>query len=393
MSPLVLGFVYIHENNALYGATVSFCRAIEQQSGFATEIIDLSKPDGVSQLSKRLREGNISFCFGLQGVGSRLESNGVNLWTQTRLPFLCIHFDNPCYQPLNHYSISPYVANLYQCESFLDVQRRYIGGHQIAGVLPFELPEAHHTPSIPFLERPYKFMFLKSGGKVDEYVDYINGLPPPIRNGVWEALEYTKHNPNLLICDVVDALFTRFGYDRRKQEKDFWAVVQSMDYYIRRRRATDFVNWLKFQKDAVIIGDGWDHIDRTGACAQFLPAQKVETAFTYYERTQFVCNTNPYGQDLIHERIVWGLMMGSCVITDTNAWWDDKFRTVPALIRFVWDRPLDEQLRPIIDNIAQAETASLSGRPAAIRHFLQHRNVARMVAFAEKVRKATETAE
>jgi hypothetical protein len=386
----VLGIVYTHENAVLEESTAAYCRALNR-AGFTTEVIDLSKPHGFRQLAGRLDSGEVAFCFGIQGVGSRLERHGGNLWTKMDIPFLGLHYDNPCYNPFNHHNLSPWIANLYYFESFLEIQRRYIGGQQITGLLPFEILETPPEPQLDFMKRPIKFLFPKMGGGVDEYVAYFNALPAPVRDGVWQQIERARHDPNLLICDLVDEVFRQLGYDRTVHEKDFWTVVQSVDYYMRRQRAIDLVNWLKFQEGAVIIGDGWDMIDRTGARAEFRPSMSALEVYWLYEQAQFVCNANPYGRDVIHERIVAGLLLGCCVLTDANAWWDRHFNQVPALTRFYWDRPLDDQLQPVTADLQAAAEAAKTGRLPAVEHFTGNKSVALMIEYAARVRAQAQT--
>ena len=111
---------------------------------------------------------------------------------------------------------------------------------------------------------------------------------------------------------------------------------------------------------------------------------QVDKAAELYEQTQFVFNTNPYGADIIHERILFGLMRGCCVITDTNAWWDKNFSDVPALLRVDLSGSLDEQINPYVTSNA-AEYAK-TGLEPAMRHFAPMDNYASIVACAEQVR-------
>jgi hypothetical protein len=167
-------------------------------------------------------------------------------------------------------------------------------------------------------------------------------------------------------------------------------VVQTLDLYSRRKRALDFVEWLKFQEGAVIIGAGWDFIDRTGVRAEFRAPLPMHESFPLYEQSQFVCNTNPYARDHIHERIVCGLAMGCCVLTDTNAWWDKNFADVPALTRLDWGRPLDEQTG-IIHKPDVAAEVSLTGRAPALRHFWDRGNHKRILAYVEEMRSGNQS--
>jgi hypothetical protein len=381
----VLGLVYVNAYGILTETTGAY-RDFYHAQGFHAEVIDLAQPDGGRILAEHLDSGEVAFCYGLQGVGSQLERGGVNLWTAMRTPFMGLHYDNPCYHPFNHGNASPYIANLYHFESFLDIQRRYIGGNQISELLPFDILVIPPEPKLAFRDRPIKLLFMKAGGAVDEFTDYFNALPRQLRDAVWDRLKLAERDPNLQICDLADRAMIENGFDRRQHEKDFWGLVQAMDFYLRRKRAIDFVEWLKFQDGAVIIGDGWDIIDRAGARAEFRAPIPWPQAYALYEQAQFVCNANPYGRDLIHERVVLGLLKGCCVLSDANQWWDQNFAEVPALTRFRWDRPLEDQLRPALEDMTQAETRAATGRDPALRHFANTKNMERVALIASQVR-------
>src|SRR5262249_5237891 len=144
---------------------------------------------------------------------------------------------------------------------------------------------------------------------------------------------------------------------REDHHKLFWGIAQTMDIFLRRKRAIDFVDWLKRQQGAVIVGDGWDFIDRDGAKAEFRPSIPADEAFALYGQAKFVCNTNPYGRDIVHERILHGLLMWSNVITDGNAWLDHDMGDFTALRRFSWKHSLDDQLQPVLRDMEGARLA------------------------------------
>lgn len=385
MMKRVLGIVYTHENNALTCGTWDYCYALRERN-YIAEVVDASRAEDVKKLDEWLRADEVEFCFGLQGVGSNLNRGDVNLWTHSQVPFIGLHYDNPCYNIYNHRNVSLYVANLYFSEYFLDIQNRYINSNQINGALPYQMTGFIHEPFIAFADRPIKLCYVKSGGQIDEYVEYFNSLPPVLGKDVWAALKECEINPNFNLCDLVDVILERHGYERTKYETQFWAVVQAMDYYLRRKRAIDFINWLKFQEGAVIIGDGWDFIDKANSKADFRPPIPADQVLWTMEHTQFFCNTNPYGRDLIHERVIGGLFKHCCVLSDTNAWWDAHFPHVKALTLFSWDRPLEEQLRSIIQNVPEAAIAASQGRYAIAKHFESSTNIDKIISYARKVR-------
>ena len=160
-----------------------------------------------------------------------------------------------------------------------------------------------------------------------------------------------------------------------------------MDYYLRRLRAIEMVEWLKQQDGAVIIGNGWDFIDRSTSKAEFRPAIDANTAMELYGQSQFVLNTNPYASDIAHERIINGLAYGSVVVSDSNAWWAKYFCDIPALHLFNWNAPLADQLNPIIQDIECAAAASYSATQRLREVFYSYEITPNLLDAAAQVRK------
>jgi hypothetical protein len=385
MKPKAIALYFVHENDALRAFCDVYCRVLTA-AGYDASYINLASPDGPRTLLEHLSGGQVEFCFGPQGIGSCLEAqDGVNLWEAYRIPYIGIHHDNPCHNPFNHFNASRFVANLYCFESCLEVKQRYLPGDQLSEFTPYKIL-AQPGPVVHNLNhRPINLAYLKSGGSLDDCNEYIDSLPPLVRDGIRQQLERAQKSPNLQLCDLADEVFGAAGIDRRAAERSFWGVVQTMDIYLRRKRAIDFVNWLKFQEKAVIIGDGWDFIDKTGARAEFKPSMSMYEVTPYYYQTRFFCNTSPYGRDIIHERVPLGLLGGACVLSDTNAWWDEHFSRVPALIRFDWGKVLDDQLQPALRN-SDAMGWSATGPAAVHEHFIEGASIQPLLDLVAKVR-------
>jgi len=383
-----LSLYYKHENDALRSTSESY-RAALLTLGYETLILDLSDLNSLPELDRLLKTGEIDFCFSVQGIGSTLETTDkTNLWAARRTPFICIHHDNPCYNPFNHMSDSPYVANMYFFESFLDIKQRYLPSNQVSVATPFKLPSTW-TPRIDNIDyysaRPIRLLYAKTGGRLDELNTYIDSLPAGVRDGIRQGLEVAHESPNLQLCDLVDKMFISLGFDRSKQEQQFWGVVQTMDDFIRRKRSIDFVNWLKYQEGALIVGDGWDFIDRIGTRAIFMPSISMHKIYQLYLQAIFACNTNPYGRDIIHERVLQGLMSENIVLSDTNEWMDKTLGHIPALKRFDWTLSLDDQLKPVLHDPKITEYKQ-SGSQAAYDIFVKDATAQPLIDLAEKVR-------
>lgn len=383
----VVGIVHIHANQALAVASQIFCRCLNAH-GYNAEVLDISIQADQERLSDYVAQGCIAFAFGIQGVGSQLKTaDGVNLWGAAQTPFLSLHYDHPCYNPAHHSADTPFVANFYFFSSFVDVKQRYLPSTQVAALLPYEIYEIPPEPRIEFMARPIRLLFLKTGATLEEPERQFSALPAGMQRTVKQLLQRAEAEPNGQICDIVQEIFVHHQLNRDDNQKLFWGLSQVMDTYIRRKRAIDFVEWLKFQDGAVIMGEGWDFIDRKGARAKFKPSIPSHETIWLYEQSQFICNTNPYGKDIVHERVIGGLLMGGCVISDRNAWLQEELGTIQALTLFDWSQSLEKQLRPALEHPRVAEFSSLA-RSAVLEKFRSQKSIELLIEAAKQIKAA-----
>lgn len=380
----VLAIVYESEHDALMPGTISLAKELGEL-GYSVEIVDLRAVDNFQYLHKALATGEIAFVYGIQGVGSQLHINQQSLWTLAQTPFISLHYDHPSHAIPNHVAKSPYIVNLYHYAAFFDDFCKYVapicGERRLAGRLPVRAKKVPESP-LPFEKRPIKFLYLKSYVKLEPYIEHFNGLPQPLRDGVWDRINQAMKNPNLSLCDLACGLFETETFAAPGNQVEFWAIVKAMDLYIRHKRAIDFVDWLKMQEGAVIYGTGWEKIDRDGARAEFRPSIGLEHVVGLYQNTQFTCNTNPYGRDMIHERLINGLIYGGAVVTDTNAWTDATLGDVNSLIRFNWNASLDEQIKPYLERAAENQ----DGRQRVFDLLTGETNAAKIASYAKQTR-------
>jgi len=387
MPAKIIGLTYVHENQALAMATQCWCERFQRETGADAIVIDLKAIDGMQRLQTTLAKGDIDFCFGVQGVGSRLTiDSGESLWTHYQTPFLGFHYDSPSCNIYNHFCDSLYVANLYGFGCLFEIQQGYVKNAQINERIPYEVDPAERR-GIPFKDRPIRMSFLKSGKSPSTYADYLNQIKPPLREALWAAIEKAEKNENLLLCELISNAFKACGFDPTQHWAEFWGFADWIDNYIRSKRAADMVNWLKFQDGAVIIGEGWDFIDKTGAKAIFKRGIPAEEGISVYAQSQFVFNTSPYGSDIIHERVIIGLSDYCCVVSDTNAWWDEHFANVPALYRFRWGTDYGPKILEFINDPTAADKAQTTIGFHRIRETLGgHKQIPQIMKIAKKVR-------
>lgn len=383
MSARVFGFYGQSGNNALKDASALYARGF-QARGFEVELFDLTQSSRLERLHQAFETGNVRFGFGVQGVGSLAAWNDAgNIWERYRTPFVGLHHDHPCNNLALHQASSRWVGNLYHFRSFLEDKLRYLPSAQLSQATPFRFLEALPPADIPFEKRPIRLLYLKTGIQPQSFLRLFVGLSTEVQQGILDLIAQASINPNLSLCDLVSAYFVRLHIDWRAQAKLFWYIVCLIDNFVRAQHALLFVRWLMKQNGAVIVGDGWDFLDKTGARAEFRPAVDIRAVNSLYQQSQIVCNTNPQGYDFVHERVLSGLAFGACVISDSNIWWRTHMSHVPALALFDWNAPLDAQLDAALAS-CNAEAAATG--PAVAEEVFGGDPFEKIIAFAEEVR-------
>lgn len=384
MKKKVFGTVFQSENDVLGCATTAYVEVLNRL-GFDAALINLGQAQDVDRLLSCLKSGAVAFVFGYQGVGSRLDvAKDESLWSFVRTPFVAIHFDHPCYNPYNHFGATPYVGHLYHFDFQLQAKQKYLPSPQVTGRTQFRLHVRHSPDQPPFSRRDISYLYVKTGETHEETETYFATLPAPLRDGVRDAIALAMKSENLDLCALAEDLFRTFGATWDQFQVQFWDIVRSIDKHVRAARAIQLVEWLKGQEGAVIVGNGWDFIDKDHARATFKPSVPAKDCFPLYTRAKFLLNTNPYGKDFLHERIMLGLAAGCCVVSDRNAWLDAYRDKLPPLGLYGFDAPLEDQIRPLFDApdaAARAETAN-----DLAHKFFGPTDIPPMVPFAEQVR-------
>ena len=387
--PRVFALIFESENNVLFSGSWCVVQRLNE-AGLDAEIIDLKEQGKFEYMVKALAAGQISFCIGLQGVGSRLTANNQNLWSAAKVPFISLHFDHPSHMVYNHIAESPYIANIYHFQAFLDDYRDFVvpirHEPRTCGLIPANSLAVERN-RIPYRDREIRLFYIKTGCSLAPYEKHFNTLPKILREGVWDRLGEAEKNPNLSLCKLARSLFPDDGFMDPNNQVEYWAIVKAMDLYLRGQRAIKFVNWLKQQENALIIGDGWDEIDKTGCKARFMPSVDSSHSMLLYENAQIVCNTNPYARDMVHERIILGLLNENVVLTDTNEQLDTVFGNTPSVLRFDWAKPLEESLDALLSEADRHQDSLPEARELARSRYVNIDYVPEIVRYVEETRR------
>jgi hypothetical protein len=338
--PLALALIGQNANQALATSTLgSF--PFFQSHGYDTALIDLHAQDASQQILLQVKTRRPDFVYSMAGVGADLSFKGANLWELWQIPFLSMLFDHPCYIPERHKIPSRYVANCYYAQDFLQVQQDYIQSPQLSCLLPSDFPPLTDRP-LPWAERDIGLLFVKSGGDAGAIITgWRNNLPTVLADFLLASAQRLQCDRHLAITDLVQSGLRTMPDLVQQTPNIFWKMVRTLDTYIRRWRAESIVNILKTMPEAVIVGDDWNHIDRSDAVARFMPAMPADQASALFGRAKLIFNTNPYFRYGLHERVGGGLQSGAWVMSDRNDLSDEALGQIGHLIGFEWSDPAE----------------------------------------------------
>jgi hypothetical protein len=341
-SRTVLAFVGENENGALAVGSRELLAAMKPQ-GIDGHVINLHDPQWMTELG-RFANAGVLFAFGFAGIGAGLAHVDPttrinrNFWDTVRVPFISILADQPSHQPRNHRVPARYVVNGYVFRDFFDLQRRLIRSPQVSVVLPQACGPNPHRDKTPWSRRTHRMVFVKSGGDPVVFRAQWAQFPTRLRAILEEASDEVLRRSAGDISELVLSCFEAHGIDVGERHELLFAVLQQVDLYVRLVRATRMAQAL-CRVPAEIIGARWDHIDKTGAKARFLPAVNAAVLPELFADTQFIVNTTPNFSGGTHERVLYGFTGKACVISDDNDFTRRRFAAVPSYFGFDWIDP------------------------------------------------------
>jgi hypothetical protein len=342
MTKTVVALVGENENGVLAAGSRELLAAMKPH-GIDGHVVNLHAPGWTDQLGRLANDG-ILFAFGFAGIGAILDHIDpvsrakLNLWDTLRVPFISLLADQPANQPRNHRVAARYVVNGYFFRDYFELQRSLIRSPQISVMLPQICTANPHRDKTPWGRRPHRMVFVKSGGDPALLREHWPNFPARFRAILEEASAEILKRPTQDINGIVLACFASQGIELGDRHEIYFAAVQQIDLYVRLVRATQMARAL-CRVPADIIGARWDHIDKAGAKARFLPPVAADTLPELYADTQFIVNVTPNFSSGAHERVLQGMAAKACVISDDNDFARRRFGALPSYRGFDWSDP------------------------------------------------------
>jgi hypothetical protein len=332
----ILAFVGENENGILRMWSHAFMDLLAP-AGYRGHVIELADPSWVERFSAVAAEG-VAFAWGCAGIGSRLDNAGQCVWDVLRVPFIAVHADHPSQMPRNHRVASRWVANGYFFDEHLAYQRAYIRAPQLSlrlpiGVLPNPLRDA-----TPWSRREHRMVFVKTGQDPRSFRQLWETWPRRLRAVIENASAEALKRDTGDIGPLVLAAFDAEGISVEERVAFLNAVVNQVDHYVRGVHSTWMVEAL-CKRPVLIIGRGWDHVDKANARARFHAAVDATQLKGLYASSQMIVNTTPNFGSGLHERVSDGFASRTVVISDRNDYARRVLDPLPTYVGYDWTDP------------------------------------------------------
>jgi len=334
-----------------------------RELGRGAWLLDTAGPSGLASLQALLAAGRPRAFVAFSGVNWDLMANDRLLYEVLSVPYVGLMFDDPAYFPQRHRVTSPWLAYLFTDRDHHDASVALSPATAPRGRFRFGVgPGADEPP--PFESRPHAILFAKTAGD------------PRAERRAWqhEAPAMCR-----ILNDVADAALWQ-------DERSVWAIardrlaadglthglggtvglatiVAKVDHYVRLARAQRVVQALA-PHDALIVGEEWRAQLPPRARARVVASCTMPELLGLMANARVSVNVQPNNREAPHERLLYGMQRGCCVLTDAPP---PMLAAVGAahVQAFRWDDPLEDVVAELLRDPARAREVAERARPVA----------------------------
>lgn len=317
------------ENDAINGLMRSVSAYCER-GGLQVEYFDLAAYDQ-KKFFALMSSGRVHFALTYLGIGQNLEvelkSGGKkNIWEFFNIPFLKLHGDLPAYFLERHLDTPLNSVNLYGAEEFLDYLKFAVPqGLALSGLFePWLIDDCPPTDSELQARRSGRLFLIKNGGDPDALIaNWEASLPPALsrqltelaREAEAQCLKAGRIALHRLVVDFLDSK----GIELRGDAPLLSFYVAQMDDYLRKFKST-LVGRALLNCPVVIQGSRWEHLDRSGARAEIIPAQDFGPTAAVFRSQLGVIDISPNLDSSCHDRMMRAAGSSSFVLSNRSSW-------------------------------------------------------------------------
>lgn len=320
-------------NDAINGMMRALAAVMEQRS-FDVDYFDVGTctPEDWARLVTLLSSGIVKFAVTYLGIAQDLSikrkgaENSSNAWEAFSVPLIKIHGDSPAYYLQRHSDTPSTSINIYASEEFLEFRRWALPDTRcISAVCEPCLISDTPRQSIDFPRRARgRLVFLKTGGNPAELTSlWRQQLAAPICNQLFELASEIKAaalKPGgfSLLRFVLDYFASR-QIDTTGLGTTVRLYVAQLDDYLRRLKAT-LVGQTLLGFPVLVQGSNWDHLDWTGAKAQFVAPGTFQSLEAIFQNELGIVDMSPNVYTSAHDRMWRAAGTYAFALTNKSAW-------------------------------------------------------------------------
>lgn len=334
-----------------------------RETGRRAWLVPVAGSIGLERLQALLSAGRPRAFVAFSGVHWDLMAGDRLLFDVIEVPYVGLMFDDPAYFPQRHWVSSRHLALLFTDSDHHDASRALSPATAPRGRFRFGV-QPPSAPPIPHAKRTRSILFAKTPGD-----------PAAERRG-WDALGPAMR---AILNDVADAALWQ-------EERGLWTIarerlaadglsagldatigmatiVARVDQYVRLARAVRVVKALA-PHDARIVGSGWRPHLPANHRAKVIDDCPMATLLGLMDTSRVSVNVQPNNRYAPHERLLYGMQRGCCVLTDAAppiraAVGEDRIHA------FRWDDDLDALVADLLASPARAEAIGERAAPYA----------------------------
>jgi len=331
--------------------------------GRSSYILQTGGPTGLGALQSLLAAGRPQAFVSFSGVNFDLLANDRLLYEIIDVPFVGLMFDDPAYYPQRHQVPSRHLALLFTDDDHLAASLRLSPAMSPRGRFRFGVRPPTEAPT-PHSARDIALLFVKSPGDPELARREWHALPPALRTILNDVADATVWRSDQSLWSVVHARLADDGLVAGIEHGVGMAtLVARVDHYVRLARAQRVVRALA-PFPALIVGSGWRaHLPRD-ARATVLDTCPMHDTLALMSSARVVVNVQPNNRYAPHERALFGMQRGCCVLTDAatplrDALGEEHIRA------FDWSDDLEDVIASLVQKPDEGEAIGLRAAPFA----------------------------
>jgi hypothetical protein len=315
-------------------------------------LLDTGGLHGLASLQALLAAGRPRAFVAFSGVNWDLLANDRLLYEVLAVPYVGLMFDDPAYFPQRHRVASPWLTYLFTDRDHHDASVALSPPTAPRGRFRFGVRPPSEAPP-PFEERAHSILFAKSPGDPDADRAAWQHEAPAMRSILNDVADAALWQDARSVWAIAQERLATDGLTHGLAATIGMAtIVAKVDHYVRLARAQRVVQALA-PHDAVIVGEGWRAHLPARSRARIVASCTMPELLGLMAQSRVLVNVQPNNREAPHERLLFGMQRGCCVLTDAPS----PMRAAVGesnVHAFRWDAPLNDVVAHLLQDPARA---------------------------------------